>query len=384
MDSTNDNAVRVTLGDFEIHEELGRGGMGVVYRARQISLNRIVALKVLKGSFTLLPTAVERFRREAAAAARLNHSSIVPIYATGSSEDQHFYAMELIEGFSLDKVLDQIQTTRQTRVLAAKRAPLTEEDKLESLDETEVEGITDQEAPVTEGHDSIHTTSSLSGGRHYYDSVARIIADAADALDYAHGRGVIHRDIKPGNLILSNANRIYITDFGLARVQEEQGLTVTGGVMGSPHYMSPEQVDPGHEDLDHRTDIYSLGVTLYELITLQAPFKGVSKELVMNHILTKEPKSPRKLSKRVPHDLETICLKAMDKRPDRRYQKGSELADDLRRYVNRFAITARRVGPVERALRWSQRHPSSAGLIIASIVAVIALSGLGADRKSVV
>ena len=384
MANEENNTDRARLGDFEILGELGRGGMGVVYRALQLSLNRRVALKVLRGSFTLAPGSVERFKREAAAAARLHHTHIVPVYATGTVEDQHYYAMELIDGCSLDRVLEQIRTAQSTPELKVPPLAFSHEAENEDLEQTVVDHSVPEQTSVSSlssSHSSWSTASGSTGGRRYFDAVARLIADVADALEYAHGQGVVHRDIKPANLILSNANRVYVTDFGLARLQEADGLTATGGVMGSPHYMSPEQVTPNSPELDHRTDIYSLGVTLYEMLALKSPFKGASKELVLNHILTKEPVRPRRVDRHIPQDLETICLKAMDKRPDRRYQTAREFADDLRRYVNRFTIAARRVSLGERAFRWSQRHPSTAGLIVASLIATGALSGLWVVNK---
>ena len=179
-----------------------------------------------------------------------------------------------------------------------------------------------------------------------------MIADVADALEHAHKAGVVHRDVKPSNLLLSPDGRLSVTDFGLARVLEEPGMTVSGEFVGTPAYMSPEQIAAGRLPLDHRTDVYSLGATLYELLTLEPPFRGKSREQVLAQIVQKEPRPPRKLNKRVPVDLETICLKALEKDPDRRYQTAGAMAEDLRRYVNRFAIAARRVGPLGRMRKW--------------------------------
>src|SRR5262249_8762432 len=182
-------------------------------------------------------------------------------------------------------------------------------------------------------------------GGAYFDAVARLIAEVADALDYAHQQGVIHRDIKPSNLLLSPGGRLSLNDFGLARMLEQPGMTLTGEFVGTPAYMSPEQVTAGRTPLDHRTDIYSLGATLYELLTLQRPFPGERRDQVLAQILHKDPTAPRRVNKKVPKDLETICLKALEKDPDRRYQTAGQMAEDLRRYLNRFAIAARRTGP---------------------------------------
>src|SRR5215470_11808076 len=332
------------LGDFEIVRELGRGGMGVVYEARQLSLNRKVALKVLSGVLGLTSKAVQRFRREAEAAAKLHQTNIVPVHATGEQDGTHFYAMELIEGPSLDHVLRQLRASQAGAASATEpaRALVQTTDYVEGASTADGSGL---------------STSSLSSGVAYFDIVARLIAEVADALDYAHKNGVIHRDIKPSNLLLSPAGRLSVNDFGLARVLEQPGMTTTGEFVGTPAYMSPEQITAGRTLLDQRTDIYSLGATLYELLTLQAPFTGEQRDQVLAQIVHKEPRPPRKVNPRVPVDLETICLKALEKDPDRRYQTAGAMADDLRRYVNRFAIAARRAGPIERLRKWVRRHP---------------------------
>ncbi len=351
-------AIPQRLGDFEIIRELGRGGMGIVYEARQVSLNRQVALKVLGGGLGLTGKAVQRFRREAEAAAKLHHTNIVPVYATGEQDGSHFYAMELIEGPSLDKVLRQL------------RQPSGEASQPGNPDVTgpyvaRVESPTDSLPPLS--------ASSLGSGSPYFDTVARLVAEVADALDYAHQNGIIHRDIKPSNLLLSPQGRLSVNDFGLARVLEQPGLTLTGEFVGTPAYMSPEQITAGRIPLDHRTDIYSLGATLYELLTLEPPFRGQSREQVLAQIVQKEPRPPRKLNKKAPVDVETICLKALEKDPDHRYQTAGAMAEDLRRYVNRFAISARRAGPVERAKKWVKRHPAvAAALACASFLALLA------------
>jgi tetratricopeptide (TPR) repeat protein len=344
------------LGDFEIVRELGRGGMGVVYEARQVSLNRKVALKVLSGGLGLTGKAVQRFRREAEAAAKLHHTNIVPVYATGEQDDSHFYAMELIEGPSLDHVI------RQLRRPGGETAPHAHLD------------ATGPYVPVAgeSGAPSTLSSSSLGSGSPYFDTVARMVAEVADALEYAHQQGVIHRDIKPSNLLLSPQGRLSVNDFGLARVLEQPGMTLTGEFVGTPAYTSPEQITAGRIPLDHRTDIYSLGATLYELLTLQPPFRGQSREQVLAQIVQKEPRPPRKLNRKVPVDLETICLKALEKDPDRRYQTAGAMAEDLRRYVNRFAIEARRAGPLARLVKWVRRRPGLAAALAFGVLAGLA------------
>jgi len=360
------------LGDFEIIREIGRGGMGVVYEARQVSLNRKVALKVLSGGLGLTPKAVQRFRREAEAAAKLHHTHIVPVYATDEENGTHFYAMELIDGPSLDQVIKQLRPSKS--VAGAERRDA-------SAGASEASGPAAPLSPHLEatgpyvGESSATqalSASSLSSDSKYFDTVARMIAEVADALEYAHTQGVIHRDIKPSNLLLSPSSRLSVNDFGLARMLEQPGMTMTGEFVGTPAYMSPEQITAGRTPLDHRTDIYSLGATLYELLTLHPPFIGERRDQVLAQILHKEPKSPRRINRKVPVDLETICLKAMEKDPDRRYQTAGALAEDLRRYVNRFAISARRAGPVQRLVKWAKRRPTVAAslgcLLLATIV----------------
>ena len=195
-------------------------------------------------------------------------------------------------------------------------------------------------------------------------------AEVADALAHAHDLGVIHRDIKPSNLLLSADGRLSVNDFGLARMLEQPGMTISGELMGSPMYMSPEQIAAGRLPLDHRTDIYSLGATLYEMLTLRPPFDGRQRDQVLSQIVHKEPVRPRSVNKRIPKDLETICLKAMEKDPDRRYQTADTLADDLRRFVDRHAISARRIGPVERGVRWARKHKAVAAMACVTLAVI--------------
>lgn len=350
------------LGDFEIVREAGRGGMGVVYEARQISLNRKVALKVLSSTLGLTPKAVQRFRSEAEAAAKLHHTNIVPVYAIGEEAGTHFYAMELIGGPSLDKVIRQLREARDARPSTSSATSANDP----AATGPYIEGS----GPAT-GDATPLTSFSLGLESRYFDTVAKMIADVAEALDYAHRQGVIHRDIKPSNLLLSPDGRLTINDFGLARVLEQPGMTVTGEILGTPMYMSPEQITAGHARLDQRTDVYSLGATLYELLTWEPPFRGERRDQILAQVLHKEPRPPRQLNRSVPIDLQTICLKAMDKDAARRYSSAGAMAEDLRRYVNRFAILARRAGPVTRLRKWVKRRPGLAAALACLIVAIV-------------
>jgi tetratricopeptide (TPR) repeat protein len=319
------------LGDFELLREIGRGGMGVVYEARQISLKRHVALKVLPPGLGLTDQAVQRFEREAQAAGKLHHTNIVPVHATGEDRGCHYYAMELVQGQSLAQVLNDLRGEQPNL------------------------GLSDTD----------------TGGREWFDTVARLMADVGDALHYAHGQGVIHRDVKPANLLLSDDGRLCLGDFGLARVAQEPGMTVSGSFLGTPAYMSPEQVAAGRAQLDHRTDVYSLGAVLYEMLTLQRPFQGDSREQILTGILSKDPRPPRRVNPRVPVDLETICLKAMEKDPDRRYATAGEMAADLRQFLQRGLIAARRAGPLRRFGKRIRGHPIAATVVAATILVLI-------------
>ncbi|MEK6644192.1 MAG: protein kinase [Planctomycetota bacterium] len=317
------------LGDFEIIREIGRGGMGIVYRARQVSLNRLVALKVLPGIFRQVPTAVTRFLKEAQAAAKLHHTNIVPVYAQGEYEGHCYYAMELIEGDSLDRIL--------------RREP----------------GRLHEHPPDASFAGLQSQTGAAAGGRRQsYRFLARLMAGVAEGLDHAHKQGVIHRDIKPQNLLMAGDGQLHITDFGLARLLDEPSITLTGEMVGTPAYMSPEQVTGDRSAIDQRTDIFSFGVTFYEALTGVRPFEGATRDQVTARILTREPKPPRKINPHVPVDLETICLRAMEKEPGRRYPSAEKLAADLRRFADDRPILIRRAGVVERSVKWVRRHPA--------------------------
>jgi serine/threonine protein kinase len=368
------------LGDFEILRELGRGGMGVVYEAQQVSLNRKVAIKVLSGGLGFSPKAVDRFHREAEAAARLHHTNIVPVYATGEQDGIHYYTMELIDGPSLDHTIKQMKSARDRQQPEHTGNPAANSSRSDR--ESGLPPELQATGPYTGPSSSVQAlTSSLSSGSQYFDDVARMMAEVADALDHAHQHGVIHRDIKPSNLLLSSGGRLSINDFGLARMLEQPGMTMSGEFLGTPAYMSPEQITAGRTPLDHRTDIYSLGATLYELLTLQPPFTGQQRDQVLAQILHKEPTTPRKLNAKVPVDLETICLKALEKDPDRRYQSAGALAEDLRRYLNRFAISARRAGLWTRLTKWVKRHPGVAALLGCLLIVALVAGLFAAQAK---
>ncbi|MCH7994036.1 MAG: protein kinase [Planctomycetes bacterium] len=356
---------------YEIVSVLGQGGMGIVYRAMQTKLNRIVALKVLPAVMgSASSAAVLRFRAEATAAARLHHTNIVPVYDYGESRDSYYYAMELIVGKPMDEIIQQLALKSVAAVSLRDLGTLVREflvDQTEPATPAQVDPSPDTNvkatiAPLAVGH-----------GRPYYLQVARWMADAADALHYAHSQGIIHRDIKPANLILSVDHRIMLADFGLAKLAGEQSITMTGTLVGTLRYMSPEQAMAGHLEVDHRTDIYSLGAFLYELLCFQPAVAGSDEKQILSAIISREPTSPRRLVKTVPHELDTICLRALEKSPDARYRTAKDLSDDLRRFINDLPIAAKPPGPITRAVKFARRHKA----LVIAVSAVVLLLAAG-------
>jgi eukaryotic-like serine/threonine-protein kinase len=342
---------RAQLGDFRILREVGRGGMGVVYEAEQVSLGRRVALKVLPFAAAIDPKQRQRFQIEAQAAAQLQHPHIVPIFGVGCDQGIHYYAMQFVEGRSLAAILGELRTSRGTPTDEATEPFASgEPDPTVSLPPTTVE-------PVQQG-------------RAFCRYVARLGAEAADALDHAHGLGILHRDIKPANLLIDPVGSLWITDFGLARFPSDLSLTHTGDVVGTLRYMSPEQALARRGVVDQRTDIYALGATLYELLTLRPAFGGRDHQELLRQIALDEPVRPRRLNPTIPRDLETIVLKAMAKDPSGRYPTAQELALDLRRFGDDRPILARRPGLPERSLRWALRHRE----LVATAAAIVALA----------
>ncbi|MCI0456437.1 MAG: serine/threonine protein kinase [Gemmataceae bacterium] len=349
------------LGDFQILREVGRGGMGVVYEAVQLSLGRRVALKVLPFAAALDAKHLQRFKTEAHAAAQLHHTNIVPVYAVGCERGVHFYAMQLIDGRSLDTVIRQLREDADPSPLAPR-------------ERTDTTAIELRPGPTVASSALARTVPRSSRDREGYRTVARIAAQVADALEYAHEAGVVHRDIKPANLLLDAKGTVWVTDFGLAQVAADVSLTQTGDVIGTLRYMSPEQASGQRVLVDHRTDVYSLGATLYEFLTLEPLFSGQDRQTLLHQILNEEPRPPRQVDRSIPVELETIVLKTLAKTPAERYATAEELAADLRRFLDERPILARRPSLVERTRKWMRRHPSFVGAAV--LLLVFGLVGL--------
>jgi eukaryotic-like serine/threonine-protein kinase len=419
------------VGDYRVLREIGRGGMGVVYEAEQVSLGRRVALKVLPRQVSQDLKTLARFRREARSAAQLHHTNIVPVFEVGKDGDVSYYAMQFIQGQGLDLVINEL---RRLKERSHKSGPAREPELLDppipsgttapapsrsrpvsrmahSLltgrfvpetpggpGEAEAAGANRVAIAVLSDHrgpgetedppasepamvagSNLPSSVVLPGGsqlsavesgrRPFYRSVAHIGRQVAAGLSYAHARGIVHRDIKPSNLLLDNQGVVWITDFGLAKASDD-GLTQTGDIIGTLRYMAPERF---RGEGDGRADVYSLGLTLYELLTLKPAFDSPDRLQMIERIKTEDPPKPRALDPRIPRDLETIVLKAIHKDPQDRYPSAAAMGEDLRRFVEEEPIRARRVGPLEHAWIWAKRRPAAAALLLVSGAAVVAL-----------
>jgi len=381
-----------TLGDFRIIREIGRGGMGIVYEAEQLSLGRRVALKVLPFAALLDHRQLQRFKNEAQAAAKLHHTNIVPVFSVGCERGVHFYAMQYVEGHTLTEVIRELQRI-------SGREPSEPDDGKSAVSQLAQDLTAGRFAPVeprTDNGSSATTPSSdetnsgaltavatdrSTKSAAFFRSVADMGIQAAEALEHAHSQGIIHRDIKPSNLLLDTKGNVWITDFGLALCQTstEMTLTLPGDLLGTLRYMSPEQARGGGVQLDSGTDIYSLGITLYELLTQQPAFTGNDRPELLRKITDKEPPPPRQLNAAIPADLETIVLKAMAKEYQGRYATAQELADDLQRFLEHKPIQAKRPTLIERAAKWSRRHRS----VVAATFVMLVLTVVGLAMSTV-
>jgi serine/threonine protein kinase/WD40 repeat protein/tetratricopeptide (TPR) repeat protein len=411
------------LGDYQILREVGRGGMGVVYEAQQLSLGRHVAIKVLPRHALLDPRQLGRFQREARSAARLHHTNIVPVFGVGEQDGLHYYVMQFIQGLGLDLVLDELRRLRQPRRGAppganatglvppgANATGLARDVSAVAVARSLLSGAfrppepaADLTIPVAEaspvalaqarpvalapgdsatsvraadtsatirlpGQSEASTLSESSS--QYWQSVARVGMQVADALAHAASQGILHRDIKPSNLLLDDTGNVWVTDFGLAKAASDgDNLTHTGDIVGTLRYMAPERFN-GQGDL--RSDIYSLGLTLYELLALRPAFDEADRNKLVKQVMHDEPVRPRKLNPAVPRDLETVVLKAIARDPAHRYQTPAEMAEDLKRFVEDRPVRARRASEAEKFLRWCRRNPLPASLLVGIVLVFLA------------
>jgi len=351
------------LGDFVLVREVGRGGMGVVYEARQVSLDRRVALKVLPFAAVLESHQIARFKNEAQAAAQLHHPNIVPVFAVGAERGVHYYAMQFIDGQPLDRAIEALRVARGQPPRAAAHSFV------------ESENLASATAEAAAPDRSSYLSQVWPSRQAYFRTVMRLGIEAADALHAAHEYGVVHRDIKPSNLLVDGDGKLWITDFGLARCQSDHSLTRSGEVVGTRQYMSPEQALGQGALVDQRTDIYSLGATLYELLTLQPASRAPDGQALRRPSDPQEPVRPRALEPQLPPDLETVVLKAMARHRDERYLTARDLADDLRRVLDGKPTVARPPTVIDRALKFARRHRRLAGgAAAAALVVVIGLA----------
>jgi eukaryotic-like serine/threonine-protein kinase len=417
-----------SIAGFRILREIGRGGMGVVYEAEQEVLSRRVALKVLPTHSRLHPTQIQRFEREAKAAARLHHTNIVPVFGVGEQDGSHYYVMQYIEGSGLDIVVaelrrrhgdgpgaagaaapnrshsqvghpggPQIDPGELARSLISGRFDQPEppnDDRHSARPEpspgtstgpTLIRSSDDPPPPVPPPDRPSPTVPGLTSSgfdRPFFEEIARIGLLAADALEYAHRQGILHRDIKPSNLLLDLRGNVWIADFGLAKTPGADDLTETGDVVGTIRYMAPERF----EGLcDPRSDVYSLGLTLYELVSLRPAFDEADRYQLIDRVRRAEPPRLGTRVPRIPLDLETIIQKAIAREPARRYARSADLAADLRRFLEGRPIQARRVSLPERFARWCRRNPGVAGLsaaVFASLMLGTILSTVQAIRAT--
>ena len=412
------------LGDYTLLRELGRGGMGIVYEAEHDSLKNRVALKVMHPQFRADRAYVRRFQTEARSAAKLHHTNIVPVFDYGQQDGVCYYAMQFIDGVGLERVLEDV---RRLRAMASREnasgtggaghATVRDAgvDPLEAITRGLVTGrftaaltaaVDDVSDATATGGVSPYATSDAPAGLDgsafapsgrgakpgsgsiagqpesvYFREVARLGAQVADALDYAHRQGVIHRDIKPPNLLLDARGNVWVTDFGLAKLVEGDDLSQSHDLVGTLRFMAPERFRGVTSPLG---DVYSLGATLYELLTLEPAFGQRDKGLLVDQVTHDPPVRLRQHDRRIPRDLETIVLKALAKDPKDRFATAAELGHELQRYLESRPIRSRPVGTAERVWRWCRRSPvvaSSLATVAASLVAVTVLALLYADRQ---
>ena len=410
--SNTETSAPKVFGDYEIVREIGRGGMGVVYEARQRSLGRSVALKVLPANYLPSPKHVLRFKREAQSAARLHHTNIVPVFGVGEQDGSHYYVMQYIEGHAFDTV---ISCLRDLTANSSDKIPRLVNPSLETDDPRAAIGVaqrlvsskltTEQGAgaramglPTAESEVVAAPTESQSEDEHafsrfwhffvhptgiklesyFWRNVAGIGMQVARALQHAHDQGVLHRDIKPSNLMIDTTGKVWVTDFGLAWIADQDALTESHDTVGTLRYMAPEQL---RGECDARTEIYNLGLTLYEIATLEPAYHETDHRLLLAHQIAQQPPvRPRVINPSIPRDLETIILKTIASDPEKRYPSADDLADDFRRFLAGDVIRAGRTSAMGTLWHWCKRNKAIARLaaavmILLATVAVIATVG---------
>ena len=409
------------IAGFRIIREIGRGGMGVVYEAEEEVLSRRVALKVLASSALHLPIQVQRFEREAKAAARLHHTNIVPVFGVGEQDGQHYYIMQYIEGLGLDAVLGELRRQRDAgsgarqqgrhatgtdlaspprpavragaqgdvgvdaadmawslatgRLAGAENlsSPATTQAEIKETVVLSPSQVLASTASVGPPSSTLHGSSDLlshsESSRPYFHSLARIGLQAAEALEYANRQGVLHRDVKPSNLLLDTQGNVWLADFGLAKTAEGDDLTTTGDIVGTIRYMAPERFQGA---CDARSDLCGLGLTLYEMVALRPAFMELDRFKLIERIRQGEPTPLKALAPRVPRDLATIIHKAIEREPSRRYATAGAMAEDLRRFMEGRPIEARQASGAERLTRWVRRNPWVAAFLVALVLGLFA------------
>lgn len=359
------------VGSFRINREIGRGGMGVVYEATEAILKRRVALKVLPTAALVDEVQIRRFRNEAAAAAQLVHPNIVPVYSVGSDRGIHFYAMQLIDGQNVAQVIGSIRERLSSLEKQKQNAdtPNGVATTQRATAATATNSTIPPESSVVRQHIEEDFAAVASSRRHphnsqrLFKSIASLGRDVAFAIQHAHDFGIVHRDIKPSNLLLDDKGKIWVTDFGLAQIRNDPVGTGTGDILGTLRYMSPEQASGRKFLVDHRTDIYSLGVTLYELLTLKAAISGVGAKEIIRQVTFEDPPAMRQINPRIPVELETIIAKAIAKNPIDRYFSAAEFGEDLNRFCKGEPISARRPSLLQKLRRWASANQTVAAAI---------------------